>query len=48
MIKTVCDIADPLSDDNIARAINKAKKYGLNIKTLEHAIEKLQDRLLDE
>lgn len=48
VIKTACDISDPLSDDNIARAIDKATKYGLNVKALNQAIEKLQDRLLDE
>lgn len=48
VIKTVCDITDPLSDKNVALAIQKATKYGLNVKALEQAIEKLQDRLLDE
>jgi len=48
VIKTVCNIADPLSDDNVTKAIEKATKYGLNVKALEQAIEKLQDRLLDE
>ena len=48
VIKTVCDIANPLSDDNIAKAIDKATKYGLNIKILKKAIETLEDKLLDE
>ena len=48
VIKTACNISDPLSDDNVAKAIIKATDYGLDVKTLEEAIEKLQDRLLDE
>lgn len=48
VIKTACDVRDPLSDENIAKAINKAESYGFDIKLLENAIEKLQDRLLDE
>ncbi|MAD41202.1 MAG: HDOD domain-containing protein [Arcobacter sp.] len=48
VIKTACDISNPLSDKNVEKAIIKATKYGLDVKTLEIAIEKLQDRLLDE
>ncbi|MBU3014015.1 HDOD domain-containing protein [Poseidonibacter lekithochrous] len=48
VIKTACDISNPLSDDNTEKAIVKATKYGLDVKALEKAIEKLQDRLLDE
>lgn len=48
VIKTACDISNPLSDDNAEKAIVKATKYGLDVKALEKAIEKLQDRLLDE
>ncbi|KAB7884171.1 HDOD domain-containing protein [Poseidonibacter ostreae] len=48
VIKTVCSISNPLSDESVAKAIEKATKYGLDIKTLEKAIETLQDRLLDE
>ncbi|WP_122893264.1 HDOD domain-containing protein [Arcobacter peruensis] len=48
VIKTVCDISNPLSDENVAKGIEKASKYGLNVKALEQSIEKLQDRLLDE
>lgn len=48
VIKTVCDIANPMSDDNVAKAIEKATKYGLEVKPLQKAIETLQDRLLDE
>ena len=48
VIKTACDIANPLNDDSVEKAIAKATKYGLDVKGLEKAIEKLQDRLLDE
>lgn len=48
VIKTVCSISNPLSDASVTEAIAKATKYGLNVKALEQAIEKLQDRLLDE
>lgn len=48
VIKTACSIEDPLSDSNAAKAIAKAKAYGLDTKSLEKAIETLQDRMLDE
>lgn len=48
VIKTACSINDPLGQISIDKAIEKAKKYGFDIKILESAIEKLQDRLLDE
>lgn len=48
VIKTACEVSNPLSDDNIAKAIAKATAYGLEVKALEKAIETLQDRLLDE
>lgn len=48
VIKTICTVTNPLSDDNIEKGIQKAKKYGLDTKSLEAALEKLQDRLLDE
>ncbi len=48
VIKTACDITDPLSEKNKKEAIKKAKKYNLNVKALEKAFEKLEDRLLDE
>lgn len=46
--KTACTITDPLSEKNIARAFDLAKEYGLDITKLEIAIDKLQERLLDE
>ncbi len=48
VIKTACDITAPLSEDNIQKAMQKAKKYKLDVKSLEKALEKLEDRLLDE
>lgn len=48
VIKTACNICEPLSDKSISSALEKAKSYGLDIKILSKAIETLQDRLLDE
>lgn len=48
IIKTACDISNPLSDENCQKALDKAKSYKLNTSSLEAAMEKLQDRLLDE
>ena len=46
--KLACNITDPLSDASCEMAIEKAKEFGLDTKPLEKAIEKMQDRLLDE
>ena len=43
----MCEISDPLSDKNCEKAIEKAKKFGLDTKYLEKAIETLQTRILD-
>lgn len=48
VIKTACTVTDPLGDDAVNSALQKAKVYGLDTKSLSQAIEKLQDRLLDE
>lgn len=48
VIKTICCVTDAFSDENIEKGIAKAKAYNLDTKNLEAAIEKLQDRLLDE
>lgn len=48
VLKTICLITDPMSDNNIEKGIAKAKAYGLDTKYLSLAIDKLQDRLLDE
>jgi HD-like signal output (HDOD) protein len=46
--KTVCNIIDPLSDEACEKAIKKATEFGLDLSHLKKAIEKMQDRLLDE
>lgn len=48
VIKTACSIKEPLSDENIEKAVQKATAYGLDVKIFKKAIETLQDRLLDE
>ena len=48
VLKTACDVRDPLNDEAVKRAIKKSLDYGLNTKALEKAIENLQDKLLDE
>lgn len=48
VIKTICCVTDAFSDEKIEEGLAKAKAYDLDIKNLEAAIEKLQDRLLDE
>ncbi len=46
--KIACNVIDPLSDVHCAAAVAKAKSFGLAIGPLEKAIEKMQDRMLDE
>lgn len=48
VIKTICCVTDAMSDKSIENGIKKAKEYNLDVKNLEKAIEKIQDRLLDE
>ena len=48
VIKTASNIKEPLSDENVEKAIKKATLYGLDIKVLRTAIITLLDRLLDE
>lgn len=48
VIKTICNVSDAFSEENIQKGIAKARAYDLDIKNLEAAVEKLQDRLLDE
>ena len=48
VIKTICDVTDPMSIESINKGIQKAKEYNLDVKSLEASIEKLEDRLLDE
>ncbi|RLA79271.1 MAG: HDOD domain-containing protein [Epsilonproteobacteria bacterium] len=46
--KVACNVIDPLSDKFCEEAIEKAKEFGLEITPLKKALEKMQDRLLDE
>ncbi|MCK5110869.1 MAG: HDOD domain-containing protein [Arcobacteraceae bacterium] len=46
--KIACNVMDPLSDKSCEDAIKKAGQFGLNTSALKKAIEKMQDRLLDE
>ena len=48
VVKTICNVTDAFSEANIQKGIAKAKAYNLDVKNLEAAIEKLEDRLLDE
>ena len=47
VIKTICNITDPLADTFVEAGMEKASQYGLNTRALEKAIEKMQDRLLE-
>jgi HD-like signal output (HDOD) protein len=46
--KTLCNIIDPFSDTSVEITKAKAAEFGFDMKPLESAIEKMQDRLLDE
>jgi HD-like signal output (HDOD) protein len=48
VVKTICNVTNPLDDKFIEAGLAKAKDYGLDTKWLEKAIEKMQDRLLEE
>ena len=48
IIKTACNVNNPLSEENVSIAIKKATAYGFDAKILKTAIETLQDRLLNE
>lgn len=48
VIKAAAYVKEPLSDENVEKAINKAQTYGLDVKNLKLAIQTLQDRILDE
>ena len=48
VIKTACNINNPLSEENSAKAIKKALAYGFDINLLKNSISTLQDRLLNE
>ena len=48
VIKILCDITNPLSEENIPKAIAKANEYGLDTNSLEKAIEKIKNKLEEE
>jgi HD-like signal output (HDOD) protein len=48
VVSTICNVTDPLSDAFAEAGIEKAKSFGLETRFLEKAIEKLQDRMLEE
>lgn len=45
VVKTACQINSLLSGDSVEKALKKATEYGLEIKSLQNAIQILQDRL---
>jgi len=48
VVKTICNVCDPLDDKFVALGIAKAEEFNLDTKFLEKAIEKMQDRMLEE
>ncbi|WP_320033359.1 HDOD domain-containing protein [Halarcobacter sp.] len=48
VIKTICNVTNAFSEENIALGLEKAKAFGLDTKSLQDAIDKLEERLLDE
>lgn len=47
IIKTACDIRNPLASIHTQKAISKAKTYGIDTKYLIKSIEKIEDKILD-
>lgn len=47
VIKTACSLVDNLSEENIERAVKKAKEYNLDSELLRSSIAKLQQRIED-
>ena len=48
VVKTICNVTDPINDTFAEAGVEKASGFGLETRNLEKAIEKMQDRLLDE
>jgi len=48
IVNTICNVTDPLADEFVEAGIQKAKNFGLETRFLEKAVEKLQDRMLEE
>ena len=45
VIKTICNVSNPLSDIFIEEGLKKASLFGLNIKYLEKAIDTIENRI---
>jgi len=48
VVSLICNVTDPIADQFAEAGIKRAKSFGLETRFLEKAIEKLQDRMLDE
>lgn len=48
VLKTICDMRDPMSEENIKKGLAKAEKFGLDVPSLKKAITKMEDNLLEE
>jgi len=48
VVKTICNVTDPVGDQFTQAGITKAKEFGFETRHLEKAIETMQDRLLEE
>ena len=48
IISTICNVTNPLDDQFVEVGVEKANSFGLETRFLSKAIEKLQDRMLEE
>ncbi|MEA3315816.1 MAG: HDOD domain-containing protein [Campylobacterota bacterium] len=48
VVKTICNVIEPLSDKSIEEGVSLASNFGLDTRHLKKAIEKMEDRLLEE
>lgn len=48
VVKMLCDIRNPLSDENITRALELANSYGLEVEALVSAIDKVKAKIDEE
>lgn len=48
VVKTICNVTDPVSDVYVEAGLKKAQEFGLDTKYLEKAVETIQDRQLEE
>jgi HD-like signal output (HDOD) protein len=48
VIKTICNVTDPMADEFVEAGMAKAEEFDLNTRFLEKAVEKMQDRMLEE